>query len=385
MTYIMYENPVRYTWRSFENNSIQSRKEWFQKGQFADVTLVSDDMVPFPAHRIVLGSSSKLLNTLFAITNEPRQALFLKGISKIHLESVLKFIYLGETSVSANQVEEFSKILQELGIEEFSNVDNPAHRLQKATWKADISSDLKSNLVEKLDFLSPLEENSELNEDDKNLDIQDYNGTCTTERINVETSSMENIDNKTEHDTNNINSFFKETAMQLLHYSTEDADLNLQHEAQVAEENEVTIPSEETKLEGQKQLTEVQQKRRELYLRRKPEKPSECSVCARVFTTQRSMQRHHKIVHELHQVECEECGKKFSGRDRLKQHINSFHRQIKFKCDICGIERKDKSSIRNHKLRQHPPPKCLSCNMEFKTLPDFNFHVQREHVEKYCK
>ena len=382
----MYEDPVRYTWRSFENNSIQSRKEWFQKGQFADVTLVSDDMVPFPAHRIVLGSSSKLLNTLFAITNDAKQVLFLKGISGIHLESVLNFIYIGETSVNADQVEEFSNILKELGIEEFMNVHIPAHQLKKATWKADINSDLKSNLVEKLDFLSPLEENSELNEEDKNLDIQDYNGACTTERNSVETS-MENIDKRTDADTDNINSFFKETAMQLLHYSTEDADMNLQHEArsQVTEDNEVTMPSEETKLEGQKQLTEVQQKRRELYLQRKPEKPSECSVCARVFTTQRSMQRHHKIVHELHQVECEECGRKFSGRDSLKQHINSFHRQIKFKCDICGIERKDKGSIRNHKLRQHPPPKCLSCNMEFKTLPDFNFHVQKEHVEKYCK
>ena len=382
----MYEDPVRYTWRSFENDSIQSRKEWFQKGQFADVTLVSDDMVPFHAHRIILGSSSELLNTLFELTNDAKQVLFLKGISKIHLESVLKFIYLGETSVSDDQVEEFSKILQELGIEEFSNVDNPAHRLQKATWKADITSDLKSNLVEKLDFLSPLEENSELNEEDKNLDIQDYNGACTTERNSVETS-MENIDKRTDADTDNINSFFKETAMQLLHYSTEDADMNLQHEArsQVTEDNEVTMPSEETKLEGQKQLTEVQQKRRELYLQRKPEKPSECSVCARVFTTQRSMQRHHKIVHELHQVECEECGRKFSGRDSLKQHINSFHRHIKFKCDICGIERKDKGSIKKHKIQQHPPPKCMSCNIEFKTLSDFNLHVQKEHIEKYCK
>ena len=126
----MYEDEVRYTWRSFENDSIQSRKEWFQRGQFADVTLVSDDMVPFPAHRIVLGSSSKLLNTLFEITNEPRQALFLKGVSGIHLESVLNFIYIGETSVTADQVEEFSKILRELGIEEFSNVHNPAHQLQ---------------------------------------------------------------------------------------------------------------------------------------------------------------------------------------------------------------------------------------------------------------
>ena len=135
----MYEDPVRYTWRSFENDSIQSRKEWFQKGQFADVTLVSDDMVPFPAHRIVLGSSSKLLNTLFAITNDAKQVLFLKGISGIHLESVLNFIYIGETSVNADQVEEFSNILKELGIEEFMNVHIPAHQLKKATWKADIN------------------------------------------------------------------------------------------------------------------------------------------------------------------------------------------------------------------------------------------------------
>ena len=136
-------------------------------------------------------------------------------------------------------------------------------------------------------------------------------------------------------------------------------------------------------------LTEAQRKRKELYLKRKPEEPSECSVCARVFTTLRSMQRHYKTVHELANVgkyDCEECGKKLYNKQTLQSHIDAVHRKIfKFKCDICGKSTSLKSSLRRHKEKHHPLPKCDSCNFQFKTNSEFKMHVQKEHIEKFCR
>ena len=97
------------------------------------------------------------------------------------------------------------------------------------------------------------------------------------------------------------------------------------------------------------------------------------------------MQRHHKSVHELYQVECEECGKKFGMKDTLNAHIKAVHRNFKYKCDICGIEKKTPKSIANHKNREHPLPTCETCNIRFNTVSEFNVHVQKEHIEKYCK
>ena len=170
----MYEDQFTYNCNTFEDDLLKSRKEMFLRRQFADVTLVSDDMVPFPAHRTVLSSSSNLLRCLFEVTDEPRQVLFLKGVSQLHLQSILKFIYLGETSVRTDQLEDFSAAANELGIEKLMNDSYPDKLQTAARMKQDTKIDRK--MVEKLDFLSPLEESSKLKEnkvDNRNLDFLD--------------------------------------------------------------------------------------------------------------------------------------------------------------------------------------------------------------------
>ena len=391
----MYVDQITYNCNTFENDLLESRKELFLRRQFADVTLVSDDMVPFPAHRTVLSSSSKLLKSLFEVTNEPRQVLFLKGVSQIHLQSILKFIYLGETSVRADQVKDFSAAVNELGIDKLkiddSNTEQTAERKQDT-----------KKLVEKLDFLSPFEETSNFKDvkvDCKNLDFLETENSCEKDGDPSEESKEKNYtleedtdfkseiiqNNESEakfskNDSDDINLFLKEASLQLFQSTTEDEEDKLQDKTENGDDS----------ADGSKNdLTEAQRKRKELYLKRKPEEPSECSVCARVFTTQRSMQRHHKTVHELVNVgkyDCEECGKKLYNKQTLQSHIDAVHRKIfKFKCDICGKSLSLKSSLRRHKEKHHPLPKCDSCNVKFKTDSEFNMHLQKEHIEKYCR
>ena len=381
----MYEDQVTYTSNSFKDDLLQHRQELFLRRQFADVTLVSDDMIPFQAHRSILGLSSQLLNSLFEVTNEPKQVLFLKGVSSTQLESILQYTYIGEISVKTDQVGDFSKVAAELGITNFLNNANALH--QKAERKEDKDTKLDRKPIEKLDFLSSLEENSEFYEQKvnfKSLDFLDSADTTDSPDINATENFYDSEDIATEtQDTipDGIKSFFKEEALQL--QPTEDVQTNLQENEEDTEKTEAVSGS--NKDEGKNQLTEAQRKRKELYLQRKPEEPSECKVCARVFTTQRSMQRHHKSVHELYQVECEECGKKFGMKDTLNAHIKAVHRNFKYKCDICGIEKKTPKSIANHKNREHPLPTCETCNIRFNTVSEFNVHVQKEHIEKYCK
>ena len=221
----MYEDVLKFHSNSFEDDLLQGRKELFQKRQYADVTLVSDDMVPFPAHRTVLGSSSKLLNSLFELTKEPSQVLFLKGVSTVQLQSVLKFIYIGETSVKMDQVEEFSKVANELGITKLISGNMPNQQGNKQVEKVgkpdfsfperkpEIGANLDQQQVEKLDFLSPLDETLASIEDSDVL--LDNNSAVNNENVDREHSSQESGD---------INSFFKKAALQFFHYPTENEE-----------------------------------------------------------------------------------------------------------------------------------------------------------------
>ena len=258
----MYEDVLKFHSNSFEDDLLQGRKELFQKMQYADVTLVSDDMIPFPAHRTVLGSSSKLLNSLLELTKEPSQVLFLKGVSTVQLQSVLEFIYIGETSVKMGQVEEFSKVANELGITKLisGNMPNQLSKGNKKVEKVkklDFSfnerePEIGANLdkqVEKLDFLiSPMDETSASSAD---IDVLDNNSACIT-------VNNKNVDRELSQETGDVNSFFKEAALQFFHYPTENEEKLLQENAKQEEDSEESVLSVNTESESKRQFTETQ-------------------------------------------------------------------------------------------------------------------------------
>ena len=120
--------------------------------------------------------------------------------------------------------------------------------------------------------------------------------------------------------------------------------------------------------------------------RKWPEDPADCDICGTHYTTKRSYQRHYKIVHELIFPECKQCGEQFRWQKSLNLHMNEVHLGIfkTYPCDHCDKVSRDKQSMRQHMLKQHPPPSCDYCKIAFRTPDEFNEHLRKEHIEKYC-
>ena len=96
---------------------------------FMDVTLVCDDRTEFRAHRNILSAFSSVLQQLFQLNTKSNQSVvFLRGIKKQEMESILKFIYLGEVSFNQSRMDEFSAVAELLDIKElkesFANPQN---------------------------------------------------------------------------------------------------------------------------------------------------------------------------------------------------------------------------------------------------------------------
>ena len=91
---------------------------------FNDVTLVSDDYKQFPAHRVILSAGSTVLRKLLLINSaSPNPVLYLKGLRNEELRAVLQFLYLGETRVTEDRVQEFMRAAQELELKDFDSRD----------------------------------------------------------------------------------------------------------------------------------------------------------------------------------------------------------------------------------------------------------------------
>ena len=82
---------------------------------FTDVTLVGSDF-ELEAHRLVLSSGSDFFHQVFNRTKHHHPFVYLKGIPKVDIESILSFLYNGEAIVAQEDLEHFILTAKELGV-----------------------------------------------------------------------------------------------------------------------------------------------------------------------------------------------------------------------------------------------------------------------------
>lgn len=115
----MQQDKYTIGWNTFQNHLKETQIELYHEKYFADVTLVSDDMVSVQAHKTILCSASPVFKQLLMIyPSNTNSILYLKGIEHEELESILQFIYLGEAKVYESRIQSFMSASTELNIKE---------------------------------------------------------------------------------------------------------------------------------------------------------------------------------------------------------------------------------------------------------------------------
>ena len=95
-------------WKFFTDNQDSALEELFTKNNNqADVTFVSDDKVAFPVHKFVIGACSPVSKDLLTKNPHPHPMVYLNGINKFELNSILWFIYFGKTQVFQSRMRKF--------------------------------------------------------------------------------------------------------------------------------------------------------------------------------------------------------------------------------------------------------------------------------------
>ena len=90
-----------FTWQTYSDHLRETLKEMMTSSDFADVTLVTDDKQQIKAHRNILSACSPVFKNILTLdsgNNHP--VIYLRGIQHLEMESIIKFIYLGEARIS---------------------------------------------------------------------------------------------------------------------------------------------------------------------------------------------------------------------------------------------------------------------------------------------
>ena len=88
-------------------------------GEFADVTLVTDDKQQIRAHRNILSACSPVFKNILQLnTNITNPVIYLRGIQHCEMEAIMQFFYRGEAKIYEERMSEFLMVSENLEIKE---------------------------------------------------------------------------------------------------------------------------------------------------------------------------------------------------------------------------------------------------------------------------
>ena len=109
---------VNFTWDSSEHFR-KKFQEMIISEDFTDVTLVTDDMKQIKAHRNILSACSPVLKNIFQIDpHGSHPLLYLRGIHFFEMEKMMQWIYIGETTINNEKINDFLSLTQYLEVDE---------------------------------------------------------------------------------------------------------------------------------------------------------------------------------------------------------------------------------------------------------------------------
>ena len=103
-------------WNDFQTTVSKSFGLLRKDKDFFDVTLVSDDQVQIPAHKLVLSVCSSFFKTILKQNPHSHPLIYITGISSINLGFIMDYIYHGEVQIYQEQLDAFLDSAQRLKV-----------------------------------------------------------------------------------------------------------------------------------------------------------------------------------------------------------------------------------------------------------------------------
>merc|ERR1711983_747382 len=94
-------------WDEFDSNIREYFRSLRKQGGLFDVTLATEDGHQIQAHKIILSAASNFFSDIFLKSDHTNMLVYLKGIRKDQLETVIDFIYNGEAYITQEDLKTF--------------------------------------------------------------------------------------------------------------------------------------------------------------------------------------------------------------------------------------------------------------------------------------
>jgi len=269
---------------------------------FTNVTLVTEGNKQIKAHKVILSAFSPFFKEI--LVNNPHQhpLVYLRGVRHDHLQSMVDFIYLGQTKVEFEEVSEFIKAATDMQIKGLSSPQN----IQLGETPIVEKSSEKANEMEVAREVG--ENNSSVKEEE-----EENNTLAIKQEVTEPTSDC--------MDQSTLDSLAGDS-------------LNPAESLEVVMEN--PSPS-------------FQNCVLDMYKPPVPKFPCEFPGCQYVAAQKRYLREHRQAIHEGIKYSCDMCEHRATTKSNLKKHKQLKHEVDKFfSCPQCEFAASTVGELTQH-------------------------------------
>ena len=118
----MHQEKYNLSWDSYSDHLKGMLHNMMKSEYLTDVTVVCDDKKKYKAHKMVLSACSTVFHDLINDLPQENSVIFLRGIQYHEMESILDYMYLGETTIFQDRMNEFLNVAKSLDIKEIKGI-----------------------------------------------------------------------------------------------------------------------------------------------------------------------------------------------------------------------------------------------------------------------
>ena len=286
------------TWHNYSDHLLKALEEMMTSSAFADVTLVTDDKQQIRAHQNILSACSPVFKKILQLDSgvNTNPIIYLRGIQHAEMESIMQFIYFGETRFYKERMSEILMVAKNLEIQELST--------------AEMNNEMVSNEESNVNESSVV-----LNEDQcENMDIAGVPPHAFDEKTEI-------VERYNATKGSEINKQFSNKSK----FQCKQCDKSYSGSGALSNHNKSVH-------EGVKY---------------------DCDQCDFQSRRQDSLTIHIKSIHEGIKYACDQCDYQSGYQSDLTKHMQSKHEGIRYACDQCDFRATSQNTLTKHIKRKH--------------------------------
>ena len=370
------------SWKSFQTHILSALAQQFKYSTFSDVTLVTDDHSQFQAHKFVLSACSPILENILLTNPHQHPFLFLYGVKKKELECILQFMYLGETKIDHERIDDFLKVATDLKIKQlcqeniFHEDELIDYEIERKVSESKSVQDAKDSVTEVAEsHIEIIHGETLINDLRQTKDRFASEGPIVTLKTSLNCSEQQSTQIPPvvrDEDSNKCHNF-NQTSIATTN-KTEQEITPKAKKYKTFDMNEYISPITNTPNHVERNQSRVPN-----YHQAKIDKLKDFELEKGKFKLSENSSKLSSSSKEVYK--CNKCRSVFKTKEGFTFHSHKNHNDMKNFCDQCGFEPKDKGHLKRHYIAKHNSLniKCDQCHYIATTHYNFKQHQKVKH------